>query len=121
MCGGGGGGQCGSFEDSIPEDGSHWAGYAFESGPVPDDAAGVYLLAEQVDGRFQALQVGEGLNLAASLALVSAEVTARADKLFWMRQANPRLRAHIEMILVERYMKPGQTRPEKRQLWSISQ
>lgn len=119
MCGGGGG-QCGSHESDIPEDGSHWAGYAFESGPVPDDAAGVFVLAASANGRLQALQVGEGLNLAAAIALVPAEAAARAEKIFWMRQGNPRLRSHIERILEERYLQPQMPPSKTPQLWEIS-
>ncbi|HVI51471.1 MAG TPA: hypothetical protein VM661_09700 [Candidatus Sulfotelmatobacter sp.] len=121
MCGGSGSGQCESFEDSIPQDGRHWAGYAFEDGVVPDDAAGVYVLAEAADGRMQALQIAEALNLAAAVALIPADLTARSGKLFWMRQDNPRLRSHIEKILVERYMAAPEPRMDGRQLWNIGQ
>lgn len=115
MCGGGGG-QCGSHqEDSIPEDGKHWAGYAFESGPLPDDEAGVFVLARTEAGKLKAVEIGEGLNLAAAVALVPADAAAQADRLFWMRQGNPRLRSHIGRILAERYLQPAQP-----QLWEIA-
>lgn len=121
MCGGGGGGgQCGSFEDSIPQDGRHWAGYAFEEGAVPDDVAGVYVLAEDVGGVLRAVDIAEALDIAAALELIPADVRTRAGRLFWMRQGNPRLRSHIEKILQERYMAAPATRSEGRQLWSIS-
>jgi hypothetical protein len=61
------------------------------------------------------LLVGEALNLSAAIALVPAETASRADRLFWMRQGNPRLRSHIERILTERYLQP-----QAPQLWKVS-
>lgn len=115
MCGGNGGGSCGSSEDSVAEDGRHWAGYAFETGPLPDEA-GVFVLARGESGRLKAVQIGEGLNLAAAVALVPADTAARAEQVFWMRQGNPRLRSHIERILTERYIEVAPP-----QLWNIGQ
>jgi len=100
MCGGNG--SCGSGDSFIPAEGTSWAGYAFQTGPVPEDVSGVYVFARRKGERLEAVEIGEAVDIRIAAELVEVE----ADCLFWMEQGNPRLRSHVEKILVDRYM-PG--------------
>lgn len=112
MCGGNGSGNgngdCGDRSSSIPVEATQWAGYNFQTGPVPDDVAGVYVYGRVTgENRVEALLVGEAVDIRAALALVDPAISGRADRVYWMSQGNPRLRAHIERILLDRYAPSG--------------
>ena len=108
---------CGAKADFIAAAESHaqWAGFAFETGPLLQSVAGVYVYGRRDGERVRAVHVGEAddITLAmAALAEADAPQIAGSDCFYWLSQPDARLRAHIVRVIAERYH-PTATSPSE--------
>ncbi len=105
---------CGAKADFIAEAEPKWAGFAFETGAMLQSVPGVYVYGRRDGERVHAVYVGEADDMAQAIAAHAEDgdpAVAGADRFYWMRQADTRLRTHIVRIIIERYHPAGNGAP----------
>ena len=103
---------CGAKADFIAgaEADVKWAGFSFETGPMRQSVAGVYVYGRRDGERVYAVHVGEAEDIAQAIAAHAEDddpAMAGSDCFYWMSQPNARLRTHIVRTIVERYHPTG--------------
>ncbi len=107
---------CGSKADFIAaaEPAPKWAGVGFETGRIREPVAGVYVFGRLDGERVYAVYVGEAEDIVQALAAHADEggpAGPGADRFYWTRQDDARLRAVIVHAIVGRYRPPGNFAP----------
>ncbi len=83
-----------------------WAGFAFNTGPMPGSVSGVYLYGRRDGERVYAVHIGETADIGRAVARLAESVGPRldgADRFYWMAETDPGLRRQIVAALVARY------------------
>ena len=103
---------CGAKADFIAgaEADIKWAGFSFQSGPMRQSVAGVYVYGRRDGERVLAVHVGEADDIARAIAAhaeAGSPEIAESDCFYWMPQPNARLRVHVAKVITEQYLPTG--------------
>ena len=103
---------CGTKADFIAggEAVPKWAGFSFQTGPLRQPVAGVYVYGRRDGERVYAVHVGEADDIARVIAAdaeAGAPEIAGSDCFYWMSQPDSRLRSHVAQIVTKQYLPAG--------------
>ncbi len=103
---------CGGKADFIAaaEPVAKWAGIGFQTGRIGEPMAGVYIFGRLDGERVYAVHVGEAEDILQALAAHAEDggpAGGEADRFYWLRQDDARLRTDIVRLLVRRYRPAG--------------